>query len=206
MTRLLLIRHGETEYNLNKRYCGFSDPPLNTSGILQVKSLAKKLKGYEVSAAYSSDLLRAKQTAEILFPGYQIKTMPDFREYNFGIFEGLTYGEIMENYLTLYRDWIDNPSGVLLPSGEEFKAFKKRVCDALISVVSSNKDGTITLVTHSGPIRLILCEARGCGFEKFWEANQGNATFSVIDYSDDCVPMAIEVDESLHSLAGDDKR
>lgn len=206
MARLLLIRHGETEYNFNKRYCGFSDPPLNTSGISQVKSLAKKMRGYEVSPVYSSDLLRAKQTAEILFPGHQIKITPDFREYNFGIFEGLTYSEIMENYPTLYRNWISNPLNSLLPESEGFEEFKKRVFDALSSTISLNKDKTIALVTHSGPIRLILCKTLGCGFEKFWEANQKNATFSVIDYSDDCVPVAVKVDESLYSLAGGDRR
>ncbi|MBN1353847.1 MAG: histidine phosphatase family protein [Candidatus Omnitrophica bacterium] len=127
-------------------------------------------------------------------------------EYNFGIFEGLTYSEIMENYPTLYRNWISNPLNILFPEGEGFEEFKKRVFDALSLIVSLNKDKTIAIVTHSGPIRLILCEARGCGFEKFWEANQGNATFSVIDYSDDCIAVAVEVDEFLHLLTKGDRR
>jgi broad specificity phosphatase PhoE len=202
MTRLLLIRHGETDYNLNRRYCGFSNPSLNIFGISQAENLTRELKDFGVTAVYSSDLLRATQTAEILFPKHQIKTIPDFREYNFGVFEGLTYDEIIKNHPKLYRDWINNHSSVMLPGGEGFEEFKKRVCSALSSTISLNKDKTIALVTHSGPIRLILCKALGCGFEKFWKASQGNATFSVIGYSDDCVAETIKVNESLCSLVG----
>ena len=98
MARLILIRHGETDYNSNRRYCGFSNPSLNAFGILQVKSLVKQLKEFDVVAVYSSDLLRAAQTAKAVFPKHQIKTILDFRELNFGIFEGLNYSEIMERY------------------------------------------------------------------------------------------------------------
>lgn len=192
MTKLLLIRHAETDDNLNKRYCGFSNPPLNVFGIAQAKNLARQLKDFEVTAVYASSLLRATQTAEIVFPDFEIKTMPEFQEYNFGIFEGLTHSEIVENYPTLYRDWISNPSNILLPKSERFEEFKKRVYGALSSIISLNKNKTIALISHSGPIRLILCEVRGLSLEKFWEVSQRNATFSVIDYSDNCVPVAVK--------------
>lgn len=198
MIRLLLIRHGETEYNLNKRYCGFSDPPLNTSGISQVKSLAKKMRSYEISAVYSSSLLRAKQTAEILFPGHQIKTTPDFHEYNFGIFEGLTYDEIMERYPRLYQNWIRDPSSVLIPGGEEFRDFRKRVSSALSSIISLNKNKIIALVSHSGPIRLILCEALRYGLERFWETEHNNAAFTVIDYPQGLPPIKVLINDFLY--------
>ena len=196
MTRLLLIRHGETDYNSNRRYCGFSNPSLNAFGISQARSLAKQLKDFDVVAAYSSDLLRAVQTTEFLFPGYQIKTMLDFRELNFGIFEGLNYSEIMERYPRLYQDWIRDPSNVLLPNGEEFGEFRKRVSSALSSIISLNRNKTIALVTHSGPIRLILCEVLGYGLERFWEVNHENAAFSIIDYPEGCTPIAIRINES----------
>ncbi len=203
MTSLLLIRHGETDYNSNRRYCGFSNPPLNASGILQVKSLVKQLKEFDVVAVYSSDLLRAVQTAKAVFPKHQIKTMIDFRELNFGIFEGLNYSEIMEKYPGLYRDWIKDPSNVLLPNGEEFGEFRKRVSSALFSIISLNKNKTIALVTHSGPIRLILCEVFGYGLDRFWEVSHELAAFSIIDYPEGCTPIAIKINESLHLLTRD---
>ncbi|MCX5706750.1 MAG: histidine phosphatase family protein [Candidatus Omnitrophica bacterium] len=196
MTRLLIIRHGETKYNLNRRYCGFSNPPLNVSGISQAESLAKQLKVFDIAAVYSSDLLRAIQTAEIVFPKLQIKTMLDFRELNFGIFEGLNYSEIMERYPELYRDWIKGPSNVLLPNGEEFGEFRKRVSSALSSIISLHREKTIALVTHSGPIRLILCEVLCYGFERFWEINQDNAAFSIIDYPERSAPVAVDINET----------
>jgi broad specificity phosphatase PhoE len=203
MARLILIRHGETDYNSNRRYCGFSDPSLNASGILQVRSLVKQLKEFDVVAVYSSDLLRAVQTAKAVFPKHQIKTMIDFRELNFGIFEGLNYSEIMERYPELYQDWIRNPSNVLLPNGEEFGEFRKRVSSVLSSIISLNRNRTIALVTHSGPIRVILCEVLGYGLERFWEVSHENAAFSIVDYPEGCTPIAIRINEPLHLLARD---
>ncbi|MFH0839374.1 MAG: histidine phosphatase family protein, partial [Candidatus Omnitrophota bacterium] len=158
MTRLLLIRHGETKYNLNRCYCGLSDPPLNASGISQAESLSGQLKDFDIALVYSSDLKRTMQTAEIVFPVHQIKTMPEFREFNFGVFEGLNYTEIAEKYPGFYHDWLINPLHVSIPKGERFTDFKNRVNNALSLVISLNRNKTIALVTHSGPIRLILCE------------------------------------------------
>ncbi len=198
MTRLLLIRHGQTDYNLNKRYCGFSNPPLNVFGISQAESLAKQLKSFDVTAVYSSDLLRAVQTAEIIFPKFQIKTVLDFREFNFGIFEGLNYDELIERHRGLYQDWIRDPSNVLIPNGEEFREFRKRVISALPFIISLNRNKTIALVTHSGPIRLILCEACGYGLERFWEVDHNNAAFTIIDYPQGMSLIVVSIKESLY--------
>lgn len=200
MTRLLLIRHGETDYNLNRRYCGFSNPPLNVSGVAQAKSLARQLKGFDITTVYSSDLLRAAQTAEILFSGHQIKTMPDFREFNFGVFEGLNYAEITEKYPELYHNWLVNPLNVSIPKGEKFADFRNRVDSVLSLLISLNRNKVIALVTHSGPIRLILCKVLGYEFERFWEFNYGNAAFSIIDYPESSVAGTVPINKSAHLL------
>ncbi len=193
MTRLLLIRHGETDYNSNRRYCGFDNPPLNGCGISQSENLAKQVKDFDVASVYSSDLLRAIQTAEILFPGYQLKTTPNFREFNFGVFEGLNYAEIMNKYSGLYHDWLADPLRVSIPKGEKFTDFKNRVESTLFLAIFLNRNKVIALVSHSGPIRLILCRVLGCGFKKFWEFNHDNAAFSIIDIS---TPRAINLKRS----------
>jgi alpha-ribazole phosphatase len=196
MARLLLIRHGQTDYNLNRRYCGFSNPSLNASGVAQAKSLARQLKEFDITTVYSSDLSRAMQTAEILFPGHQIKTTPNFREFNFGIFEGLNYAEITERYPKLYHNWLANPLNVSIPEGEKFADFRNRVDSELTSVISSNRNKTIALVTHSGTIRLILCKVLRYALERFWEISHENAAFSIIDYPEGCMPIAIRINES----------
>lgn len=198
MTRLLLIRHGQTDYNLNRRYCGSSDPPLNVSGLSQAKSLAGQLKGFDIRAVYSSDLLRAAQTAGVLFCGHQIKTMPNFREFDFGIFEGLNHLEIMEKYPGPYQDWLADPLHISIPGGEKFADFKKRVDSALSLVISSNRNKTIALVTHSGPIRIILCRALGCGFQRFWAFNYDNAAYSIIAYAKGSAPKVISINSKGH--------
>lgn len=94
-------------------------------------------------AVYSSDLLRVAQTAEIIFPKLQIKTTPDFRELNFGIFEGLNCAGIMEKYSEFYHDWLVNPLCISIPSGERFTDFRKRIDIALSSIISLYREKTI---------------------------------------------------------------
>lgn len=118
MVRLILIRHGETDYSSQHRYCGFSDPPLNDKGIWQCQQLAARLKDTKIDKVYSSDLVRARQTAEIIFGGRPIEETADLREMNFGLFEGLKYEQLIEKYPELYKSWIDDPEKVITPNGE----------------------------------------------------------------------------------------
>ncbi|MCM8787886.1 MAG: histidine phosphatase family protein [Candidatus Omnitrophica bacterium] len=181
MAKLLLIRHAQTDYNLKKLYCGFSNPPLNDFGIAEANNLAKQLKDFNVAFVYSSTLLRAIQTAKILFPNHKIKKLADLREINFGIFEGLSYEQISKKYPKLYQDFINEPFNVSIPKAERFLQFKKRVINALDTIVSLNKNKTVAVVTHSGPIKIILCKAFGYKLEKFWEINPNNAAFYILD-------------------------
>ena len=98
-TRLILIRHGETDYSTEKRYCGLTDVCLNKRGIEQAEGLCQKLGEEDVDKVYSSDLRRASEFAKIVFKNKEIEPAPEFREINFGIFEGLTYEEIMARYI-----------------------------------------------------------------------------------------------------------
>ena len=125
-TRLILIRHGETDYNAEKKYYGFSDPPLNDIGTWQAERLHERLKTEKIDQVYSSDLKRARHTAGIVFKNNEIKIYSDLREMNFGIFEGLQHYEIMEKYSQIYTNWIKNPLNIKIPKGEAFKSFKKR--------------------------------------------------------------------------------
>lgn len=170
MKRLILIRHGETADHLAGKYCGFTDPSLNNKGRRQAERLAAKLKDARVDAVYSSDLRRAYETAAIIFKSKTIKKMPELREMNFGIFEGLKYREIVRKYPEVYRDWINDPSKIKVPAGESFGTFSRRVKDALSFILSWRKKGVIAVVTHAGPIRVIF------GVE------QEIATYTIIEY------------------------
>jgi broad specificity phosphatase PhoE len=198
MTRLILIRHSETDYNLLNRYCGFSNPPLNNKGIWQSKRLAARLRDVNIDKVYSSDLKRAVETAKIVFKDNLIETEVDLREMNFGILEGLRYEEVIKKYPTVYRYWIDNPEKVRIPNGEGLEDLTRRVTKKLSLFFSQHKNKTIAVITHGGPIRVILCNVLKCGLEKFWQIEQEICALNIIDYSEKMEPVVIKVNDISH--------
>jgi broad specificity phosphatase PhoE len=126
MTKLILIRHGETDYTSQKKYCGVSNPPLNDKGKQQARALGKRLKNFKIDKVYSSDLKRTCQTAEIIFNKKTIEKSSDFQELNFGVLEGLCYKEIMKKYPDSYQKWLNNPLKNAIPEGERSTGLKKK--------------------------------------------------------------------------------
>lgn len=200
MTRLILIRHGETEYSLQKRYCGFSDPPLNENGIRQSERLFSKLKKTRVDRVYSSDLQRALQSARIIFRKPALEQFSDFREMDFGVLEGLRYEEIINIYPKLYRDWLKYPEEIKIPQGESLEELSKRVNAKLSSILSENKGKVIALVTHGGPIRTILCNTLRFDLKMFWQIKQEIGALNIIDYSDELIPAVVKMNDTSHLI------
>ncbi len=155
-TSIILIRHGETDYSLKKKYCGSSDIDLNSTGILQAQMLRRRLKEENIDTIYSSDSRRALTFAAIAFPGRPIEMIPELREFNFGIFEGLTYAELMEKHARLYIRWLRDPGTVDIPSGKNLASFKTRIISAWRNITEANRNKTLAVVTHGGPIKVIL--------------------------------------------------
>jgi len=199
--RLILIRHGETDYSLARRYCGFSDPPLNDEGIRQARQLAARLKGMKIDKVYSSDLVRARQTAEIVFPKNAIEPVADWREMDFGLFEGLTHEQIMQRYPTLYRAWVDDPAEVKIPEGEGLQDLSERVQERIAALVSRHEGGTVAVVTHGGPIRIALCDALQLGPAMFWQVQQALGAWNAIDYAEGAPPAVIVMNDVSHLAA-----
>ena len=189
MTKLILIRHGQTDANVNKQYCGFSDSPLNSKGKLQAKQLKDQFKDIKIDAFYSSDLARAVETAQIIFPNEPIKVMKNFREYNFGVFEGLTYVQIMVHYSDIYSKWINDPSTESIPEGDSYITFSERIREGLQLLLEENDGKRIVLVTHSGPIRLMLSDALNYEPDMFWKIKQDNAVINIINFNETAVEV-----------------
>jgi len=182
MTRLILIRHGETDYNIRAIYCGASNPPLNSKGIAQAEKLHTRLKKFKIHKIYSSSLKRALQSAKIIFKNRKIQILPEFREVSFGIFEGLTYSEIIKRYESIYQRWIDDTIKTRIPKGENLQDLQKRVMNKLTFLISKHAGKTIAIVTHGGPIRVIICNILKVGIQKFWEMEQANASLNIIQF------------------------
>jgi len=176
--RLILIRHGETDWSSRKRYCGFTDVDLNERGRTQAIELSKRLKGEDVHKVYSSDLKRALRFAGIVFNGMSIESMQELREMRFGVFEGSTYEELMQKHPEVYAKWLNNPFEVDIPEGEEWKGFEERVRSALDKIISLNKGRTVAVVTHAGPIKVIMGR----------EMQPALASFNIMDFDNGGYP------------------
>lgn len=160
MINITLIRHGRTDFNTERRYQGWSNPPLSDTGIGEVKALAQELSLREgighFDSVYSSDLTRATQTSRILFPATAFTISPALRELSFGVFEGLTHEECMQKHRPAYTSWIDSPESVTPPSGESLASLRERVTTFIRGVFSNDEGQKIALVTHGGLIKMLL--------------------------------------------------
>jgi broad specificity phosphatase PhoE len=156
VTTILLARHGETDWNAQRRVQGHSDTPLNDNGRAQALALAETLDGTELDAIYSSDLARALDTARLVAErrGLDVTVLPELRERHFGTWEGLTDTEILERFPDARSgSWGD---------GETKEEMRERVLAALQRIAGEHPGGRVLVVTHGGPVRSLLVE---CGLD-----------------------------------------
>ena len=162
-TRLILIRHGETEWNVEGRYQGQADPPLNQRGLAQAHQLAQKLRGVGLDVLYSSPLRRALQTAQILAEALEVSlhTEPRLMEIHQGEWQTLLYTEIAARYPELFDRWQTEPWTVTLPGGENIAQVQERVYAAVDEILSRHEGQCIGMVAHRLPITLLKIRYQG---------------------------------------------
>lgn len=178
---LIVVRHGETRFNREKRYLGALDPPLTERGLAQARSLREGLP--PVGAILSSPLLRARQTAALLCPEGQAFVCADaFRERHVGVFEGLTQDEARTLHPALWarqitRHWNDAP-----PGGESIAAVAARVGAGLLAIAAPGQAEPVLLVAHGFVAKIVraLC---GAGFADFfdWQLDNGAMLHTPLD-------------------------
>ncbi len=158
MLELTLIRHGETDYNAERRMQGHLDIPLNERGLWQAKQLAKSLRGRVFDYVYSSDLARAYTTAKTCFPNSEIITDQRLRERCYGKFEGKVYSDYNEDELKIYKAYKQDPFTNRLTGGENSYELFARIKEWLSELP---QEGRIIVFTHGGVIRSLLRKANG---------------------------------------------
>jgi broad specificity phosphatase PhoE len=166
-TTILLARHGESDWNRAGRWQGFSDRPLTELGREQARELAERLRDFALDAVYSSDLQRARVTAEAVAStkGLEVVTTPELREVNVGSWEGLTRAEAQTRYPDDFRVWENG--GVGWHDGETYVAMSVRVLAAIRALGDLHDGGRLLVVAHGGPIRAIHAEALGIDVETY---------------------------------------
>jgi probable phosphoglycerate mutase len=156
---VLLARHGETDWNREHRWQGHADPPLNAEGYEQSRALAEALATTPPQAVYSSDLMRARATAEIVAArfGLEVNLDPRLREVDVGEWSGLTSAEVTARYPNGMTRHQEGATGWEL--GESYPAMTKRVLEAVHAIAQAHPGERVVVVTHGGPMRGIWVAA-----------------------------------------------
>ncbi len=171
MTHLILIRHGQTNWNIEGRWQGQADPPLNERGREQARLAAEQLAHFEFAALYSSDLRRAFETAHIIGAaiGLPILTDARWREIRLGMWQGLLSTDIQARYPDEFRRWHASPLAVRPPGGEDIATLAARVIPAIGEIAARHPGQRVAIVAHELPIAVAACHAAGLGLERLRE-------------------------------------
>ena len=169
MTGLLFIRHAETD--MAGRFCGHSDPPINARGQQQVAHIISSLIFETIDEIYSSDLLRATETAARLSQAFcaPVTATDSLREIHFGDWEGLTWAEIESRDAEYASQWVEAFPALPAPHGEPFTSFEARVLQEVDQLLSLAKTRRIAVVTHGGVMRVVLRTKLACDEQQAWE-------------------------------------
>lgn len=162
-TRICIIRHGETAWNVEKRIQGHTDIPLNATGRAQALAMAFNAAHHRFNAIYSSDLARALETARVLAQreDQEVTCLPQLRERHFGLFQGLTAAQGAERYPEAYTHYQTRDLDYDFETGESLRRFTERVSEAIDWLVRHHGGQTIAAVSHSGVLDVIYRRATG---------------------------------------------
>jgi alpha-ribazole phosphatase len=177
MTELILVRHGETDWNTQGRYQGQSDVPLNEAGRVQADRLAASLQGQAIAAIYSSDLRRARETAEALArsSGAPLHFDPRLREIDQGEWEGMLFDEIQRRYAESFQRRRRDPLRVAPPGGETVGQVRERVLEAVQDIRRRHPGGRVAIISHGLALALVKVHFEGLPIERVWDHIPDNA-------------------------------
>ena len=190
MTKVVFIRHGQTEWNVNGRYQGQSDVPLSPTGKEQARLLAENFPVAHIDAIYASDLSRAMFTAQAVADKFNLPVQPEpaFRELCFGDWEGLTYAEITSQWPDAMSNFINHPDIMDIPNGENFPEVQARAMKRLNEIIALHDGQTIVITAHGAVLRTILTAALHMPLQYLWSIRQFNTAINIVRYDQDANP------------------
>lgn len=183
-TTILFIRHGETLWNLERRYQGQADSPLSSKGKLQAEQVAKFLSKRSIDAVYTSDLKRAYLTASEIAKCHQLEPIADqrLREMSFGVWEGLTRQEVLDKYPDLFQARFKDHLKNRIPGGELPAEVVLRMEEFLVQKLEEHQDQTIVIVSHGATLRSTIATLLSMPLGKSYCLLQSNAGVSEFVY------------------------
>jgi broad specificity phosphatase PhoE len=199
-TRLLLLRHGQTELSVQRRYSGHGDPELTPLGLAQAAGAAERLARVpDIAVVLTSPLRRARQTAEAVAAaaGVPLAVRQRLIETDFGKWEGLTFPEARARDPQLHAEWLGSEE-VAPPGGESFAAVGRRVSAELADVLHEYPGATLVLVTHVTPIKMLLRDALQGGPGVLYRLHLDLAALSIVDFYPDGGASVRLVNDTIH--------
>ncbi len=180
MAKLILVRHGETEWNRTRRYQGHSDIELTAIGLWHAERLRDRLAQQRIDALYSRDLKSAWRTAQIITSKRDLTVIPckELREINFGKLEGVTHDEMQRHC----PNWVDMSPDVSLPGGESLNQLVSRIKLFVSRLDEHSGDKTILVVAHGGSLQVLMCILLGIDIEhRWWQIGLDRASLTAVE-------------------------
>ena len=200
MTEIIIIRHGETEWNKTGRFQGHSDVPLSAEGRAQAAALGKNLVVDHVDAIYASDLTRAMETAAPLAQRFGLEVISDplLRELNFGSWEGRNFNDVNAENPDAMKTFYNDPERVNIPDSEPFPEFQQRVAGRVREIVAQERGKRIVIVSHGASIRILFADILSMPIRSIWHVSQLNTAVNKIRFEDDGFAVVTLMNDTSH--------
>ena len=205
MTEIIIIRHGETEWNKIGRFQGHSDVPLSAEGRAQAAMLGENLAVDHVDMIYASDLTRAMETAAPLAQrfGLEVISDPQLRELNFGAWEGRNFNDVNAENPNAMKNFYTDPEQADIPESEPFPEFQRRIAGRVREIVAQERGKRIVIVSHGASIRILLADLLSMPIRSIWHLSQLNTAVNKIRFEDDGFAVVTLMNDTSHLRAGD---
>jgi broad specificity phosphatase PhoE len=185
MTELILARHGETVWNVEKVFRGRADVNLDEVGIKQAELLGKYLSSWKLEAIYSSPVKRATDTANIIarYQKIGVKIAEGLVDFDYGEWQSLPEQEVKKLYPALLNEWHNNPHKVRMPAGESLEDVRRRAIKVVNDVLSKYQ-GSVVLISHRVVNKVLICSLLGLDNSHFWNISQDVGGITIFNYID----------------------
>ena len=186
MVKLFLVRHAESEWNPIGRYQGLLDPELSERGRIQAKLLASAFEKEKIDVIYSSPLKRTYKTAVEIASKHNLEVIKEKRiiEIDHGVWSGMLVDEVKERYPEDFRRWLEEPHKVKFERGESLEDVYARVKEFLDFIKQDHQNQTVVAVSHTVPMRAMLCALLNIDLSKFWAFGCDNASYTLVHMED----------------------
>jgi len=199
LTKLLIIRHGRTEWNRVERLRGRADISLDEVGRKQAEAAARRVAEWQLNTVYSSPLRRAMETAQTLAQpsGLEVKKLSEIIDIDYGQWQGLSLEEAAARDGELYKKWLHSPHQVKFPGGESLAEVRDRVVSALERLTAEHNKQTISLVSHKVVCQVMVLSLLGLELSHFWDVTQDICAVNYFEVRGG-IPSALLINDTCH--------